>query len=312
MKNTKGKAAFVTGGASGIGLGTVKVFVRNGMRVVIADARKSAIDEALNYFRVNGGDVYGIQLNVTDREAYARAADEAESVFGKIHVLFNNAGVGTAGIPIAKSTFKDWDYTMGVNIGGVINGVVTMLPRMLAHGEEGHIVSTSSTCGLLATANMAMYCTSKYAVTGFMEVLAAELEDTNIGVSVLYPGPTSTNLGQSSFENRPAHLRNEGDTWPPQRDGQGQRPAFDQEKIFMNPVEMGERVMRAIKRNDLFIHSHPEFTDGYISRHNAIVRAVPDEKVAPERWAIIKSFSTTYTERYDKQEKVGPPDWQEP
>jgi NAD(P)-dependent dehydrogenase (short-subunit alcohol dehydrogenase family) len=309
MKNVEGKTAFITGGASGIGLGTTKVLVKNGMKVVIADARQHAIDEALEYFKENGGEVHGICFNIMDREAYARAADEAESVFGNINVLFNNAGVGTAGIPVEKSTFKDWDYTMGVNIGGVINGVVTMLPRMLKHGEEGHIVSTSSTCGLLATANMSMYCTSKYAVTGFMEVLAAELENSPIGVSVLYPGPTSTNLGQSSFENRPEHLRNEGETWPRQPAAGQQRPTYDQEKIFMNPLEMGQRVLRGIRRNDLFIHTHPEFTDGYISRHNALIRAVPKEQVNEERWNIIKNFNTTYTERYDKQEEVGPPDW---
>ncbi|HEY95519.1 MAG TPA: SDR family NAD(P)-dependent oxidoreductase [Dehalococcoidia bacterium] len=309
MKNFQDKTAFVTGGASGIGLGTTKVFVKNGMKVVIADARQHAINEVLEYFKENGGEVHGICFNVTDREAYARAADEAESVFGNIHVLFNNAGVGMGGGPTAQTTFKDWDYGMGVNIGGVINGVLTMLPRMLKHGEEGHIVSTSSTCGLLATGGMAIYCTSKYAVTGFMECLAVELQDSDIGVSVLYPGPTRTNLGQSTWENRPEHLRNEGDTGLPQRSGERPRSMEDMQRVFMDPLEMGERVLRGIRRNDLFIHTHPEFTEGYISRHDAIIRAVPDEQVDAERWNIIKGFSTTYTDRYDKQEKVGPPDW---
>jgi len=308
VKDFKGKTAFVTGGASGIGLGTSKVFVKNGMKVVLVDARQHALDEAVAWFKEHGGDVYSIKMNVTDREAFTKAADEAESVFGNIHVLFNNAGVGTAGIPVAKSTYKDWDYVLGVNLGGVINGVVTFLPRMLKHGEEGHIVSTSSTCGLLATANMGMYCTSKYAVTGFMEVLADELQDANIGVSILYPGPTRTNLGQSSNENRPAHLKNEVEI-PRQPMGERPRSMEDMQKVFMDPLEMGERVMRGIKRNDLFIHTHPEFTDGYIARHAALIRAVPDEKVAKERWDIIKPMRTTYTTRYDKQEKVGPPDW---
>jgi NAD(P)-dependent dehydrogenase (short-subunit alcohol dehydrogenase family) len=309
MKEFQGKTAFVTGGASGIGLGTTKVFVKNGMRVVIADARQSALDEAVAWFKENGGEVYPVKLNVTDREAYAKAADEAESVFGNIHVLFNNAGVGIGGGPTAETTYKDWDYGMGVNIGGVINGVMTILPRILKHGEEGHIVSTSSTCGLIATAGFAIYCTSKYAVTGFMECLAAELEDSPVGVSVLYPGPTRTNLGQSTSENRPEYLRNEGEAGSPRPPREQERSREDMEKFFMDPLEMGERVMRGIRRNDLFIHSHPEFTDGYISRHNAIVRAVPDEQVDPERWSIIKGFSTTYTERYDTQEPVGPPDW---
>jgi NAD(P)-dependent dehydrogenase (short-subunit alcohol dehydrogenase family) len=308
MRNVEGKTAFVTGGASGIGLGTSKVFVKNGMKVVIVDMRQSALDEAIAWFKENGGDVHPIKLNVTDREAYAKAADEAESVFGNIHVLFNNAGVGMGGTT-AQSTFKDWDYGMGVNIGGVINGVMTMLPRMLKHGEEGHIVSTSSTAGLLATGGVTIYCTAKFAVTGFMECLADELQDSNIGVSVLYPGPTRTNLGQSTRENRPEHLRNEIETGFPQREGERPYSMEDMQRVYMDPLEMGERVLRGIKRNDLFIHTHPEFKEGYISRHDAIIRAIPDEKVDEERWNIIRNMRHAYTDLYDKQEKVGPPDW---
>jgi NAD(P)-dependent dehydrogenase (short-subunit alcohol dehydrogenase family) len=308
MKNVEGKTAFITGGASGIGLGTTKAFVKNGMKVVIADMRQSALDEAVAWFKENGGEVYPINLNVTDREAYAKAADEAESVFGNIHVLFNNAGVGMGG-NTAQTTFKDWDYGMGVNIGGVINGVLTMLPRMLKHGEEGHIVSTSSTAGLLATGGVTIYCTAKFAVTGFMECLADELQDSNIGVSVLYPGPTRTNLGQSTSENRPEHLRNEVETGFPQMSGERLRSMEDMQRVYMDPLEMGERVLRGIRRNDLFIHTHPEFTEGYISRHDAIIRAIPDEKVDEERWNIIRGMRHAYTDLYDKQEKVGPPDW---
>ena len=312
MENVEGKTAFVTGGASGIGLGITKACVKYGMKVVIADMRQSALDEAMAYFKENGGEVHPINLNVTDREAYVRAADEAEAVFGKIHVLVNNAGVSAGNGPIDRLTYKDWDYSMSVSVGGVINGIMTILPRILKHGEGGHIVSTSSTCGLMATANFTIYCTTKYAVTGMMECLAAEFQDTNIGISILYPGPTRGNLGQSSFENRPEHLRNEGETWPPQpppgQEGRW-RPPFDIDKVFMDPLETGERVLRGIKRNDLFIHTHPEFTEGYIGRHDALIRAIPDEPRNEERWEVMKNFSTIYTDVYDKQQKVGPPDW---
>lgn len=314
MENLEGKVAFITGGASGIGLGIAKACVKYGMKVVIADMRQKALDEAMAYFKENGGEVHPINLNITDREAYVKAADEAEAVFGKIHVLVNNAGVGSGGGPADKLTYKDWDYSMSVNVGGVINGIMTILPRIMKHGEGGHIVSTSSTCGLMATANMTIYCTTKYAVTGLMECLAAEFDGTNIGVSILYPGPTRSNLGQSSFENRPEQFKNEGETWPPKpppgMEGRWpRRPPWDMSKVFMDPVETGERVLRAIRRNDLFIHTHPEFTDGYIGRHDALIRAVPDEPRNEERWAVIKSFSTTYTPVYDKQQPVGPPDW---
>jgi len=313
MKNVAGKVAFLTGGASGIGLGIAKVFAKNGMKVVIADSRQDALDEAMDYFKQNGGEVHPINMNVTDRDAFARAADETEKVFGKIHVLVNNAGVGSGG-PIEKLTYKGWDYSLGVNVGGVINGVMTILPRILKHGEGGHIITTSSTCGLTGSANSTIYCTTKFAVTGMMECLATELQDRNIGVSVLFPGPTNTNLGKSSFENRPEHLRNEGETWPPQpppgQEGRPRRMPEDFKDVMMDPVETGERVLRAIKRNDLFIHTHPEFRDGYMARHDALIRAIPEEPRDEKRWEKMKDFGTIlYNDIYDKQKKVGPPDW---
>jgi NAD(P)-dependent dehydrogenase (short-subunit alcohol dehydrogenase family) len=315
MEKIEGKTAFITGGASGIGLGITKACVKYGMKVAIIDMRQDALDEAAAFFKENGGEVHTINLNVTDREAYVRAADEAESVFGNIHLLVNNAGVGSGAGPIDKINYKDWDYSMGVNVGGVINGIMTIVPRMLKHGEGGHVVTTSSTCGLAGAANFTIYCTTKFAVTGMMECLATELQDKNIGVSVLYPGPTMGNLQISSFVNRPEHLRNEGDTMPPKgppqpKAGQPRRSPDDIKIVAMDPVETGERVIRGIKRNDLFIHTHPEFTNGYIARHNAIVRAVPDEPHNEKRWEIMKNFGTIiYNDIYDKQQPVGPPDW---
>jgi NAD(P)-dependent dehydrogenase (short-subunit alcohol dehydrogenase family) len=314
MENFKGKTAFITGGASGIGLGIAKAGAKYGMNVVIVDMRQDALDEAMAYFKEKKLPAHPINLNVTDREAYVKAADEAEEVFGKIHVLVNNAGVGSGGGPTEKLTYKDWDYSMGVNVGGVINGVMTILPRILKHGEGGHIITTSSTCGLMGSANFTIYCTTKFAVTGMMECLATELQDRNIGVSVLYPGPTMSNLGLSSFVNRPEHLRNEGETWPPKPPpgvkGPPRRPPKDFRVVMMDPVETGERVIRAIRRNDLFIHTHPEFRDGYIARHDALIRAIPDEPWNEKRWEIMKNFGTIiYNDIYDKQQKVGPPDW---
>ncbi len=313
MKDLKGKVAFITGGASGIGLGIAKACVKYGMKVVIADMRQASLDEAKTYFQDKNAPVHYIKLDVTDREAYAKAADEAEKVFGKIHVLVNNAGVGSGG-PAIYTTYKDWDYSVSVNIGGVINGVVTMLPRILKHGEGGHIVSTSSTLGVAAATNMIPYCTTKFAVAGMMEALAGELQDKNIGVSVLFPGPTRSNLGQTAFDNRPARLRNEGDTWPPKPppgvQPRPQRPPEDVQTVFMDPVETGERVLRGIRNNDLFIHTHPEFREGYIARHEAIIRAIPNETFNKKRFDIISKFGTIYhNDIYDKQQPVGPPDW---
>jgi NAD(P)-dependent dehydrogenase (short-subunit alcohol dehydrogenase family) len=309
MNEFKDKVAFITGGASGIGLGIAKVCAKYGMKVVIADSRQGALDETMTYFRERKLPVHPIKLDVTDRVAYASAADEAEAVFGKIHVLVNNAGVGSGG-PVRELTYKDWDYSMGVNVGGVINGLVTILPRILRHGEGGHIIATSSTNGIAATGLSITYCTTKFAIAGMMEALATELQDSNIGVSVLVPGPTMTNLGQSSSENRPAYLRNDKESQlPASKNGQSGPPPRDPD-VWMDPVETGERVIRAIRNNDLFIITHPEFKDGFKARHDAIMRACPDEPQNKKRLTVIKTFGTVfYNDIYDKQKQVGLPDW---
>jgi NAD(P)-dependent dehydrogenase (short-subunit alcohol dehydrogenase family) len=304
VKNIEGKVAFITGGASGIGQGIARACAKYGMKV-------------MTFFKKKRQPAHAIKLDVTDRAAYVKAADQAEAVFGKIHVLVNNAGVASGGGPTETLTYKDWDYSLGVNIGGVVNGIMTVLPRILKHGEGGHIVSTSSTCGLLGSAHMTIYCTTKYAVTGMMECLATELQDKNVGVSILYPGPTVGNLGQTSFINRPAHLRNEGQTWPPPppppppgMEARPRRPPSEMMGVFMDPIETGERVVRGIRNNDLFIHTHPEFKEGYIGRHNAIIRAIPDEPRNEKRWEVVQHFGTIiYNDIYDKQQPVGPPDW---
>ncbi len=310
MEQFEGKVAFITGGASGIGLGIAKVFAKHKMKVVIVDMRQYALDEAMAWFSENGGDVYPINLDVTDREAYVSAADEAEKVYGKIHVLVNNAGIGCGG-PIDKINYKDWEYGINVNLWGVINGVMTILPRIIKHGEGGHIVSTSSTCGLMGTDNMSIYCTTKYAVCGLMESIAGELKPKNIGVSILIPGLTMTDLGRSTFENRPEHLRNEGEVWPPPppKDGE-QRKRPPVQDIAMDPLESGERVLRGIRNNDLYIMTHPEWKAGYAARHDAIIRACPDEPLHP-RWDAYMNFGKViYNDIYDQQKQVGPPDWE--
>jgi len=313
MENLEGKVAFITGGASGIGLGIAKACAKHGMKVVIVDSRQDALDEAMKYFKEKHYSALPIKLDVTDRAAYALAADEAEKVFGKIHVLVNNAGVASGGLA-QNCTFKDWDFSVGVNITGVANGLVIVLPRILKHGEGGHVVSTSSTAGFCAVNGNIIYNTTKYAIAGMMETLAGELMGTNVGASVLIPGPTTTNLGPSTFANRPEHLRNEGQTWPPQPPPgapRRQMPNFEEmRKIFMDPVETGERVVRGIRRNDIFIHTHPEFKAGYLARNDAVIRAIPDEPVNEVRRDMIRKMGTLgYNPVYERQTTPGAPDW---
>src|SRR5215510_14667576 len=279
MNDVKDKVAFITGGASGIGLGLAKVFAREGMKVVIADIRRDHLDKAMASFD-NQDAVHAIELDVSDREAVSRAASETERVFGKVHILVNNAGIGLGG-RLNLATYDDWDWIMNVNLWGVINGVQTFLPRILAHGEGGHIVTTSSMSGFLPTFGAGLYITTKFAVVGLSEALRTELAGDNIGVSVLCPGPVQTNIAESGL-TRPAHFSNPG-----YAETDKMRVAHSVSSVYMDPMKVGERVLEGILRNDLYIFTHPEFRDGIKSRCDAVLAAFPDEEPDPARVAAI-------------------------
>jgi len=313
MENFEGKTAFITGGGSGIGLGIAKVFTaKAGMNVVLADLRKEALDEAITWFRERDLPAHPVQLDVTDREAYVKAADEAEKKFGNIHVLVNNAGVGP-GVKLQDATYKDWDFGMGVNVGGVINGLVTVLPRILKHGEEGHVVSTSSTNGLFSIPGYGIYTASKYAVSAMMEVLYMDLKGTNVSASVYFPGPVNTNLTVNTIATRPEKFKNENEPEvppPPPPRPRGDRPKIDPGRVVMDPVEVGYRILRAIKRKDMFIMSHPVYGEGIVTRHKALMRSIPDEPPDHERDEVLRSFGAMINNLvYDEQTTPGAPDW---
>jgi NAD(P)-dependent dehydrogenase (short-subunit alcohol dehydrogenase family) len=279
MQDVQGKVAFITGGASGIGLGIARALVNAGMKVVIGDLQREHLDQALAGFH-GSRIVHGIQLDVTDRHAMARAADETERVFGKVHVLCNNAGIGIGG-PMKLATYDDWDWIMGVNLGGVINGVQTFLPRMLSHGEGGHVVNTSSMSGILPHYGAGLYITTKFAVVGLSEALRTELRDEKVGVSVLCPGPVQTNIAQSG-KTRPERFAKTG-----YAELDKTRQARSVSSLYMDPIKVGERVLEGIRRDDLYIFTHPEFRDGIRARCDAIMAAVPKEEPNPELVAAI-------------------------
>jgi NAD(P)-dependent dehydrogenase (short-subunit alcohol dehydrogenase family) len=272
MDQLQGKVAFVTGGASGIGLGIVKTFVNAGMKVVIADLRQDHLDSALGYFagKQQAGAVHGIRLDVTDRPALAAAADETERVFGKLHVLVNNAGVGLEG-PLLQATYNDWDFGIGVNLYGVINGVTTFVPRILRHGEGGHVVNTASLAGMVTMPpNAIIYATTKAAVIAFTESLRLELAEHGVGATVLCPGPIKSNIHEA-WRNRPARFQvNSGFQEAEER--LSQRQVSDR---WMEPEQLGEMVVNAIKRNDLYIITHGEWRQHFTERMQAILDAMP-------------------------------------
>jgi NADP-dependent 3-hydroxy acid dehydrogenase YdfG len=303
MQEFHGKTAFVTGAASGIGLGMAKAFVGAGMKVAITDVRKGALETALASFGGAAANVRAIGLDVTDRAAWVRAADEAEGAFGPVHVLCNNAGVNIAG-KMQDATYADWDFCLGVNLGGVINGVHTFVRRMLAHGEGGHIVNTSSMGGLSASVGAGLYCTSKYAVVGLSESLRADLMDQGIGVSVYCPSAVQSELFESTAEVRPEALADSGAAPPPAPDfaSRAASPIF---ATAMTAEEAGLRVLNGIRRNDMYILTHPEIRRMLETRARAITAALPDEP--PNQARIAAMGESRHIRLYEEQIAKPPP-----
>jgi short-subunit dehydrogenase len=196
---------------------------------------------------------------------------------GSVHVLVNNAGMGIGG-PIKLARFDDWDWGLGVLIGGVVNGITTFLPRMLAHGEGGHIVSTSSMSGVVPIPRSAIYTTAKAALIGLSETIRGELADDGIGVSAFCPGPVRTNIRESGRTRPERYKRDSGYAEVEQQ--LEQRP---NSPLWMDPLECGERVLAGVRRNDLYIFTHPEFRDGAKERFDKMLASFPDEPINAER-----------------------------
>jgi NAD(P)-dependent dehydrogenase (short-subunit alcohol dehydrogenase family) len=274
MKNLKGKTAFITGGASGLGFGIAKACAREGMNVVIADLRQSVLDQAAVIFMKNGWPLLPLQLDVTDSQAYEKAADKAEARFGNIHLLVNNAGISCATGPLYEVTYKEIELGIKINLWGVINGIKTIVPRMLKHGEDSHIVSTASMSSLLPSGKCDIYNLTKAAVLAEMESLAEDLQGSNIGVSVFCPGPHNTALGTNSAEVTDQLLGTIQKAAEPKESST--LPEYDN-SITRSPDEAGVRVIRGIKRGDLYILTHSEFIPGLKERFDAVYRAFPEE-----------------------------------
>ena len=280
MRDVEGKVAFITGGASGIGLGMAKAFTAAGMRCVLADVRDDHLEQARTWFDEagRGGEVHLLRLDVTDRAAYAAAADEAERVFGKVHVLCNNAGIGISS-EVSKASYDDWDWAVDVNLNGVFNGVHVMLPRIRAHGEGGHIVNTASVGGVLQYSRAGVYVTTKFAVVGLSEALHAELMDEPIGVSAFCPGGVRTNIREWE-KTRPPRFNHAAAAAPP-----APRRGFDMSEevlatlnaMIWDPEQVGGMVLKGIREDALYIFTSPEFRPGLTERFEAMLEVLGDD-----------------------------------
>ncbi len=270
MQELQGKVAFITGGGSGIALGQAKVLAEEaGMKVVIADIRQDHLDAAMSWFTDRKLPAHAIRLDITDREEFVRAAEEAERVFGPVDLLCNTAGVSQFG-PVEQATDDDWDWQLDVNLKGVINGVRTFMPRMIGRGAGGHIVNTASMSAFVALPNTAIYCTTKYAVRGLSESLRIELEKHGIGVSILCPGAVNTNIHESVL-SRPKRYASTG--------YYGADPeTFKRLKAVIesgiDPIDLGRIVLEAVRRNDFWILPYPEFIPTLEKYNSEVIAAL--------------------------------------
>jgi len=214
MNNFRGRVAVVTGAASGIGLALTERFVAEGMNVVMADIEAGALATESARLRRDGATVLPIRVDVSQPGDVERLADEAYRAFGAAHVVCNNAGVAVIGA-VHEHTLADWQWVINVNLWGVIHGVRVFLPRMLAGGDEGHVVNTASMAGLTTAPFMSVYDVTKHGVVALSESMYKELalSGAPIGVSVVCPGLIETNIMRSS-RNRPESLAEEGKAGP--------------------------------------------------------------------------------------------------
>jgi NAD(P)-dependent dehydrogenase (short-subunit alcohol dehydrogenase family) len=275
LQNLEGRTVFITGGASGIGFGMAQAFADAGMKIVIADIRKDHIETARTWFAERQlRDVHFIELDVTDRAGFAAAADETEKVFGKVHVVCNNAGMGVGG-PIKDTKYDDWDWGLSVLLGGVINGITTFLPRILKHGEGGHIVNTSSDAALVPGGGV--YATAKGAVLSLTESIQRELAADNIGVSVLCPGPIKSNIHQSG-RTRPDKYKKDTKLL----EMEARKELREVSPLWMEARECGDLVLDAVRNNKLYIITHVERRGDIEARFNRILDAIPNKEPNPE------------------------------
>lgn len=272
MTDITNRTAFITGGANGIGLGIARSLARAGVKLALVDVEADALERAkAELSKVT--EVFTAVLDVRDRAGYARVADEAEAKLGPVSILINNAGVA-GGAPAGRITYELWDWGMGINLDGVVNGVQTFLSRIVERGDGGHIVNTASGAGLIAGAGNMLYCTAKFAVVGMSEALCAELEPHGIGVTVLCPAAVATDIIARTRAGQPKVTR----SMSAEQRAKAFSKSGNMERALENgtkPDDVGEMVLAAIQENQLFVHTDRVMGDLIKSRTKALLDAMP-------------------------------------
>jgi NAD(P)-dependent dehydrogenase (short-subunit alcohol dehydrogenase family) len=271
MQEFKNRVAVVTGGASGIGRAIAERCVAEGMRVALADIEAPALDAAARAMKARP-----YQIDVSDADAVEAMAEAVYKEFGAVHLLFNNAGVAPDPKPVWAQTLDTWKWVTGVNLYGVIHGLRSFVPRMLAGGEEGHVVNTASVAGLSSGPMISPYFATKHAVVGLSESLFLELKmgNTRIGASVLCPAFVKTKIAESA-RNRPG-----AGAVPPDTSEFGTMVRALVEN-GMSPEAIASQVFEAIKAGQFWILTHPEMdaairqrVEGMLARRNPVPGAI--------------------------------------
>ena len=278
MKDLSGKTAIVTGAASGIGLGIATALAEAGANVVMADIQKDAVERAAHSLSGTNKRVMPVRIDVTQEQSVVDALAEAERNFGKLHIACNNAGVPMHGTRMIDVPPEDWAFVIGVNIWGIIHGIRHFVPAILKHGEEGHVVNTASVAGFQNRrgTDQGPYSMSKYAALSLSEGLEHELEGTNVGVSVLCPGPIATNIARGA-RNRPDHMGG-----PQIRTSDEAMLAERLVATGLDPKKVGDRVVDAIRTNTFY----------------AFVSAVPAERIRARHRRIEEALNSPWVTHY--------------
>jgi len=276
MREFKGRVAVVTGGASGIGFAMAERFAGEGMKVVLADIQADALEEAEGKLRDGGAEVLAVETDVAQPAAVEHLRDRALDAFGAVHVVCNNAGVVAQG-NIWETTLPDWEWILGVNLWGVINGVRTFVPVLLQQ-EEAHVVNTASVAGLV-TGLLNSYSVTKQAVVGLSESLYFGLQARgadHVGVSVLCPGWVRTRIIDAD-RNRPASAG------PPAELSPLEASMADMFRGLVengsDPAEIGRQVLAAIQERRFYVLTHPEMVGGVTARQEDILSGGPPRPI---------------------------------
>ena len=275
----EGRVAFITGAATGIGLGTAQAFADAGMKLALSYRNEDDRASTAAWFEARGYEQpLFCKLDVTDRDRFAAVADEVAAHFGEVHVLVNNAGVSVFG-PTDEATYDDYDWIMGVNFGGVVNGLVSFLPKIKASGGRRHVTNVASMAAFLPGPQAGIYTASKFAVRGLTDSLRYNLAPHGIGCSLCCPALTRTNAWTSALK-RPEGFGESG--FAPARAGELEQfgTAFEE---GMDPYEVGSKILRGMDRQDGLILTHPEHGPDFEEIHEKVMAALPQEEAPPGR-----------------------------